>query len=200
MNKLNLFLALGCVIAGSGFAPAAFAQNSPTGAMQAPKLQPLGDAEQPLPAAIPGANDQALQTTQSVAKQQSGDPTTQLFTAINAGDYSSAQDAISRGANLNAENSLGETPIDLSVALNRNSITFMLLAARNDSGDDSSGSAGAPSVASAPVPALDPAPQGPTPIAKSNAEPVNMVEQPNPAPANNPGTPNSSAGFLGFNH
>jgi hypothetical protein len=196
MNKLNLFLALGCLVAGSGFAPAAFAQNSPTGAMQAPKLQPQGDAQQPLPAAIPGANDQALQTTQSVAQPQSGDPTAQLFTAINAGDYSSAQDAISRGANLNAENSLGESPIDLSVALNRNSITFMLLAARNDSGDDSDGSAGAAPVASAPAPA----PRGPTPIAKSNAEPVNMVEQPNPAPANNPGTPNSSAGFLGFNH
>jgi hypothetical protein len=196
MNKLNLFLAVGCLIAGSSFAPAAFAQNSPTGEMQAPKLQPLGDAQQPLPAAIPGENDQTLQTTQSVAKQQSGDPTAQLFTAINAGNYSSAQDAISRGANLNAENSLGESPIDLSVALNRNSITFMLLAARNDSGDDSDGSAGAAPVASAPAPA----PQGPTPIAKSNAEPVNLVEQPNPAPANNPGTPNSSAGFLGFNH
>src|SRR5579871_5599661 len=131
-----LLAVLGISVPGV-FTPNAFAQMSPSGEMQAPKPKPQVPQEQSLPPAVPGVGDQSLQTGQSVAKQQSGDPTTELFTAINANDYSSAQDAISRGADLNAQNSLGESPIDLSVALNRNSITFMLLAARNDSGDDS---------------------------------------------------------------
>jgi ankyrin repeat protein len=195
MNKFHLFCAaIGMAVGFSLAAPAAFAQTSPAGDMQAPKLQPQGSGETPLPAAIPGAGDQGLQTQQSVAKQQSGDPTTELFTAINAGDYSSAQDAISRGADLNAQNSLGETPIDLSVALNRNSITFMLLAARNDSGDDETDD----SASAVPV-AATPAPHYATP-AKSSAAPVNLIENPNATPGNDPGTPNSSAGFLGFNH
>ena len=199
MSRFHLFCAaFGLTLSGLtlSMAPAAFAQTSPAGDMQAPKLQPQGAGETPLPAAIPGAGDQGLQTQQSVAKQQSGDPTTELFTAINAGDYNSAQDAISRGADLNAQNSLGETPIDLSVALNRNSITFMLLAARNDSGDDSTADS-----ASAATPAAAPAPHHATPRpAKTRPVPVKLIENPRAVPGNNPGTPNSGAGFLGFNH
>ena len=194
MKKLHLLFAAIVLTAGLGLAPSAFAQMSPAGDMNAPKIQPQANPETPLPAAIPGAGDQNLPTSQSVAKQQSGDPTTELFTAINANDYNSAQDAISRGADLNAQNTLGETPIDLSVALNHNSITFMLLAARNDSSDGSmadSGSSG-PLAASVPYRAA--------PAAKSRAVPVKLIENPNATPGNNPGTPNSSAGFLGFNH
>ena len=82
-----------------------------------------------------------------VHKAQTGDPTTALFAAVNSGDYNAAQDAISRGANLYAQNQLGETPLDLSVSLNRSSITFLLLATRNETGGD---------VASAPAPAPAP--------------------------------------------
>lgn len=187
------------VLTALALTPPAFAQMSPAGDMKAPRLQPREPVDTPLPAAIPGAGGQNLQTSQSVAKQDSGDPTTELFTAINQGNYGAAQDAISRGANLNARDSLGETPIDLSVALNRNSITFMLLAARNDSG-------GAP----IPMPAPNPqqvvaAPQYRT---KAHAVPVKMVEQPKPVlaapyaahPGNAVGTPDVSAGFLGFDH
>lgn len=195
MRKLHLLYTVAGLAAGFGLAPSAFAQTSPAGDMQAPKLQPRGNPETPLPAAIPGAGSENLPTSQSVARQESGDPTTELFTAINANDYNSAQDAISRGANLNAENALGETPIDLSVALNRNSITFMLLAARNDSGDDSQDDApnAVPVAASA-------APHRGLPPAKSRAVPVRLIENPNAAPGNDPGTPDSGAGFLGFNH
>jgi len=181
--------AFGIVVA----APPAFAQSSPTGNMQAPRLQPKTDDAAPLPPAVPGAGDQGLPTAQSVAKQQSGDPTAELFTAINANDYGSAQDAISRGADLNAQNALGETPIDLSVALNRNSITFMLLAARNDSGDSPSGNAGTPVTPTSPSPQHAGA-------ATSSTVPVKLIENPNATPGNDPGTPNASAGFLGFNH
>lgn len=185
---LSLGAALGAV--GIGTAAPAFAQTSPGGDMQQPKLQPQGNQEAPLPPALPGASDQNLPTSQNVAKQQTGDPTTDLFTAINAGDYNSAQDAISRGADLNAQNSLGETPIDLSVALNRNTITFMLLAARNDAGDGST----ADSVGAFPIGA--PAPQS----ASAGAAPVKLLANPNAAPGDISGTPNASAGFLGFNH
>jgi ankyrin repeat protein len=158
--------------------------------MQAPPLQPRSNDNQVLPPAVPGAGDVAPTTAPSVAKQQSGDPTAQLFTAINGNDYSSAQDAISRGADLNAQNALGETPIDLSVSLNRNSITFMLLSARNDSGDGSSGSGPAPA-----TPTTSYASKG---SGKSAAVPIKLIGTPTPAASNNPGTPNPSAGFLGF--
>jgi hypothetical protein len=193
MKKLCTFVTTLGLAAGFGLAPA-FAQMSPAGDMQAPKIQPQSNPETPLPAAIPGAGNPNLPTSQSVAKQQSGDPTAELFTAINANDYNSAQDAISRGADLNAQNSLGESPIDLSVALNRNSITFMLLAARNDSGDDSTAnSASAAPVGTAAMPRHSLS-------GKSSAVPVKMIENPATVPGNNPGTPNSNAGFLGFNH
>jgi len=195
MRKIYPLFAAMTLSAGLGVAAPAFAQTSPAGDMQQPKLQPQGDQETPLPPALPGAGDANLPTSQSVAKQQSGDPTTDLFTAINAGDYNSAQDAISRGADLNGQNALGETPIDLSVALNRNTITFLLLAARNDSGDDSTDN----SASAVPVAAKSARHPG-LPAAKSQAVPVKLIENPNAAPGNIAGTPNANAGFLGFNH
>ena len=202
MRVISFVPAAAVLALGLGMAmPPAFAQmgpssgppssggSSPSGAMQAPPLQPKSDDNQVLPPALPGAGNVAPTTAPSVAKQQSGDPTTQLFTAINSNDYGSAQDAISRGADLNAQNSLGETPIDLSVSLNRNSITFMLLAARNDSGDGSDDSGPMPSTV-AGVTAKG--------SGQSAAPPIKLIGTPTPAATNNPGTPNSSAGFLGF--
>jgi ankyrin repeat protein len=175
---------------GPSSGPPSSGGSSPSGNMQAPPLQPKSDDNQELPPAVPGAGDVAPATAPSVAKQQSGDPTDELFTAINSNDYASAQDAISRGADLNAQNALGETPIDLSVSLNRNSITFMLLAARNDSGDGSDESGPMPSAAVAGVAAKG--------SGQSAATPIKLLGTPTPAATNNPGTPNPSAGFLGF--
>jgi hypothetical protein len=195
MRIISLTIAAAVLVFGLGLSSQrAFAQNapSPAGNMQAPALQPKADDNQALPPALPGAGDQNLAAVPSVAKPQTGDPTAQLFDAINSNDYNSAQDAISRGADLNGENALGETPIDLSVSLNRNSITFMLLAARNDSGDDPD--------ASGPVPATPAGgySSGASATATSAAVPVKLIETPRVAPANDPGTPNASAGFLGF--
>ncbi len=203
MRMISFIRSAAVLVLGLGLAsPPAFAQmgpssgppssggSSPSGSMQAPPLQPKSDDNQVLPPAVPGAGEVAPTTAPSVAKQQSGDPTAELFTAINGNDYASAQDAISRGADLNAQNALGETPIDLSVSLNRNSITFMLLAARNDSGDGSGGSAPMPSTAAAGY--------APKASGKSAATPVKLIGTPTPAASNNPGTPNPTAGFLGF--
>lgn len=198
MRKIHFIMAAGGLALQLGLASQpALAQSapssggsSPSGNMQAPPLQPKSNDNQALPPALPGAGEEAPSTAPSVAAQQSGDPTAELFTAINSNNYTSAQDAISRGADLNAQNALGETPIDLSVSLNRNSITFMLLAARNDSGDGSDDSG--------PMPAAPAAGYASKGSGKSAAVPIKLIETPSPAASNNPGTPNPSAGFLGF--
>ncbi len=177
-------------------APQSSGGSSPSGTMQAPPLQPKSNDNQVLPPALPGAGDQSLNTAPSVAKPQTGDPTVQLFTAINANNYNSAQDAISRGADLNGQNALGETPIDLSVSLNRNSITFMLLGARNDSGDDPD--ATGPTSAVPATKYSSKSAHGKTLAKTQAAVPIKLIENPNAAPGNNPGTPNAQAGFLGF--
>jgi hypothetical protein len=58
------------------------------------------------------------------------EPTEALFDAINRGDIATARDAISRGADLHGHNVLGMTPLELSVDLGRNDISFMLLSMR----------------------------------------------------------------------
>ena len=63
-------------------------------------------------------------------------PTEALFDAINRGDASAARDAANRGADLNGRNILGLTPLELSVDLGRNDISFMLLSMRD--GDSAS--------------------------------------------------------------
>jgi hypothetical protein len=54
-------------------------------------------------------------------------PNDELFDAIDRGDTSAARDAIARGAALDATNAVGQTPIDESVSLGRNEITFLLV-------------------------------------------------------------------------
>ena len=58
-------------------------------------------------------------------------PTTALFDAVDRGDLTAAKEALSRGAELQATNVLGQTPIDMSIDLSRNDITFLLLSMRN---------------------------------------------------------------------
>ncbi|MDI2090656.1 ankyrin repeat domain-containing protein [Commensalibacter oyaizuii] len=57
-------------------------------------------------------------------------PTQALFDAINTGNLNAAQDALGRGADLRATNVLGQTPLEMSVDLNRDRITFLLLSMR----------------------------------------------------------------------
>ena len=57
-------------------------------------------------------------------------PTQALFDAINTGNLRLAQDAVGRGADLYAENILGQTPLEMSVDPNRDRITFLLLSMR----------------------------------------------------------------------
>ncbi len=57
-------------------------------------------------------------------------PTQSLFEAINVGNLYAAQDALNRGADLHATNILGQTPLEMSIDLNRDRITFLLLSMR----------------------------------------------------------------------
>jgi hypothetical protein len=134
------------------------------------------------------------------------EPTDALFDAINRGDIGAARDAISRGADLHGHNVLGMTPIELSVDLGRNDISFMLLSMRG-SDEDQPGQPLAKNVQPPaknvtkppPVRQAKQAPAHPTPrVAASAPEPT-----PAPPPAarlfsGDGGTPIPGAGFLGF--
>ncbi len=105
--------------------------RDPTGG--APKSQPQA-APTPPPVAVPGA----VPRPDSVAPADRGaadlPPTEALFDAINRGDIVSARDAISRGADLDGTNLLGLTPLELSVDLGRNDLSFLLLSLRGTGG------------------------------------------------------------------
>jgi ankyrin repeat protein len=132
-------------------------------------------------------------------------PDDALFDAINRGDIAAARDALSRGAELDARNLLGMTPMELSVDLGRNDISFLLLSYRNpDSGQAASAPASTP--ASTRVTAATPGAATKTRSAKSAArEPVVPIKAVVPAApqtprlfANDGGSPVPAAGFLGF--
>ncbi|MBB5373724.1 ankyrin repeat domain-containing protein [Acidocella aromatica] len=163
--------------------------------------QPQARTPDIAPPAVPGAGAGApLATGPKMQQPASGDPTAALFTAINKGDYSGAQDALGRGADLNAKNQFGETPLDLSISLNRNTITFLLLQTRNEMGG-MSGPVGPTWTLGNPAPA--PVHKGKTKEANPAPAPHAVAPKPVPhhaAPAaiGNKGTPNPQAGFLGF--
>lgn len=191
-----------CLVATMALTTPAMAQLSAGGpssgggvASGPPSPQPRPRVPDFAPAAVPGAGGAALATSQAVPKLDTGNPTTELFTAVNSGDYNGAQDAVSRGADLTAQNALGETPLDLSIALNRNAISFMLLSARNESAEGGGGPT---------APALAPASGAPRRHGKFKATPARMVAPPAfkspPTISAGPGTADPNAGFLGFNH
>ena len=124
------------------------------------------------------------------------EPTEALFDAINRGDIGAARDAISRGADLQGHNVLGMTPMELSVDLGRNDISFLLLSMRGT--DDSRGRQPATAQTAAKRPPTRQAKQVPT-------HPAARVAASTPAPAQTArlfsgdgGAPNPNAGFLGF--
>jgi hypothetical protein len=174
-------------MAGGGLNPA-----NPIGAT--PRLHHGSRGDESPPPALPGGS--GIDTnSQSQVQIDNENPTTVLFTAINHNNYAEARAAISRGANLNARNALGETPIEMSVALNHNNITFMLLSMR--AADGGGGAVAAP----APIPVMTTnGPAGFHARPKPQAPAVRQMHVSQPVPAGQPGgVPNPSAGFLGFN-
>jgi hypothetical protein len=132
-------------------------------------------------------------------------PNDALFDAINRGDVAAARDAMSRGAELNAHNVLGMTPMELSVDLGRNDISFLLLSYRggSDNGEGAATQATAPRVATKASKAAAHAIRS---ASRSRASVTRL--EPRVAPpaarqtprlfANDGGAPVPSAGFVGF--
>ena len=173
----------------------------------APKPPRQVDKTEAPPAAVPGAV--ARKDSVAPADRNAADlpPTEALFDSINRGDIITARDAISRGADLEGTNLLGLTPLELSVDLGRNDISFLLLSLRTPG---SSAPRGAPGTAEAAA-----APAAPTAAerrrAQREAQAQERLAKRQEAPAaqaaairapalfaGNGGAPVPSAGFLGF--
>jgi hypothetical protein len=114
-------LSLAALAAPLAMAAPALAQRPPAAAA-APNAPPPAlpglATRTPAPAIPPDANFNLL------------GPNEQLFDSINRGDIASARDAVSRGADINARNVLGLTPLESAVDQGRNDIVFFLLSAR----------------------------------------------------------------------
>lgn len=194
--KLAFALALGAAL-GAATLPA-YAQLGSVGmggAGGGPKAQPEDQAPDLAPMGLPGLGGAAQQpqTGPKLQRPVSGDPTQNLFIAINNNDYAAAQQAVSHGANLNATNQFGETPLDLAIALNRNDITFLLLGTRNELISQGYGQP-----LGAPILLNNTATNHPR---THHARPMKGSSQPAPRVKtlpNLPGTPDPQAGFLGF--
>ncbi len=148
-----------------------------------------------LPPGLPGAAP-----SKNVAPPTHGptdmEPTEALFDAINRGDIGAARDAISRGADLHGQNVLGMTPMELSVDLGRNDISFLLLSMRGAT--DSRAQPAQPAVAAPKATATKQARQAPAHQPARVATPVHAPPQTARLFAGDGGTPNPNAGFLGF--
>lgn len=196
------------IVFGATSAGAAFAQSDISGDHGAARMM-RNDAAAgatpktaPPPEAIPGAKARlpAAPASRPVSEM---DPNEALFDAIDRGDVASARDALSRGADLNSVNVLGMTPMELSVDLGRNDISFLLLSMRGEDGGRGSRASARgtrPSSVEKPAPAL--AAKADTRARPIQGAPAKVaVQKPAAAPkfwANDGGTPQPGAGFLGF--
>jgi hypothetical protein len=160
---------------------------------------PSAAPRQPPPPALPGATPNAGRAAPSFRPPTDMEPTDALFDAINRGDIATARDAISRGADLNGRNILGMTPMELSVDLGRNDISFLLLSMRGADDGRSRPPSTTTVVKSAPTKPVKQATR-PSATAAKNAAPEQRPATPQTAPlfSGDGGTPIPNAGFLGF--
>jgi hypothetical protein len=158
-------------------------------------------SKQAPPPALPGAASSANRVAPAVRPPTDMEPNDALFDAINRGDIATARDAISRGADLRARNILGMTPMELSVDLGRNDISFMLLSMRGGGGKANRQAQTVAVTTKAPPPARQ-ARQAPPHQASATRLPA-QTQQPAPSQtarlfSGDGGTPVPNAGFLGF--
>lgn len=124
----------------------AIAQTQVPGPIRTPDGQrstaPTRKPEEPAPAGVPGARAEPALVAPAERIPTDMPPTEALFDAVNRGDLGGAKDAIGRGADIHGENVLGLTPLELSVDLGRNDISFLLLSLRGGAGYGASGPPG----------------------------------------------------------
>lgn len=152
----------------------------------------------PPPPSLPGAQDSGG-VAPSEKTPSDMPPTDALFDAIDRGDIVAARDAIKRGAELGGHNLLGMTPMELSIDLGRNNITFLLLSLR---GTDVSPDTGQPQKGATKTAEATPARKPERRAERRPAAPVREAAAPAPANprlfAGDGGQPIPAAGFLGF--
>ena len=197
---------LGLAVLGSTQGVAQMGLDNPGSLSSGSKqnLKSLDKASKPeqVPPSLPGtkAPVEAAAPTASPADMT---PTEALFDAINRGDLSGARDAVNRGADLHGLNVLGLTPLELSVDLGRNDISFLLLSMRD--GDASSRSAtrtgaepGRSDQAGAVLRAV-PVPRRASRSRVAAAAPAEEASSEEPRLySGNGGTPIPAVGFVGF--
>ena len=207
-NRLAGILAIPVLLWAGGISGPALAQSAITGGVLGPGSATSGGGggqqssrPQPRrPAALPGTRTERVEPAPLDRIPTDMAPNEALFDGINRGDMASVKDAVSRGADLNAHNILGLTPIDLSVDLGRSDITFLLLSLRGAEGG------AAPPASSRAKPGS--AKADPQALAKTDAKAAKAakgareVSPATPASpklfANDGGAPVPNAGFLGF--
>ncbi len=131
------------LLAGVAFtiisASAALAQTNIPGPIATPDGQGAVRGHrkyEPGPAGVPGARAEPALVAPAERVPTDMPPTEALFDAINRGDTVAARDAIGRGADIHGRNVLGLTPLEQSVDLGRNDISFLLLSLRGGAGYD----------------------------------------------------------------
>jgi hypothetical protein len=197
LSALGLGATLSTIVASAGWAqmpmtnPGANGIGHRSAAANAAERPP-----DPSPDAVPGAKARApvAPANKAVLDLQ---PTEALFDAINRGDIAAARDSLNRGADLNGVNILGMTPMELSVDLGRNDISFLLLSMR---GEDAGRGSRAVEARDAP-PSARPKKGADVARRATPAKPVPVAAKPVATPklfANDGGTPQPNAGFLGF--
>jgi hypothetical protein len=131
-------------------------------------------------------------------------PNAALFDAIVRGDLGAVRDAVSRGADLNARNAIGLTPIDAAVDQGRHEIAFYLLSASDMA---RGGPPPPPGPGGLDAPPADPAPRAArrdAALLQAARTPARNQAQPAATPraarlwANDGGSPQPEIGFLGF--
>jgi hypothetical protein len=155
------------------------------------------------PPVLPGVktSPEAAAPTASPADMS---PTEALFDAINRGDLTAARDAVNRGADLHGENVIGLSPLELSVDLGRNDISFMLLSMRAEDADSrATARRGSDQRGVVEADAGSRGGRAPRAVARSRATAVSdeVPDEPVGAPrvySGNGGSPIPAAGFLGF--
>ncbi len=173
----------------------------------------------PPPPGLPGAVSDNTPLHNPPPPSQAASPNDALFDAINRGDMAEAQDALNRGADLNARNVLGMTPLELAVDLNRNDIAFLLLSIEHEHSAEAQGTNSSLSLSVPPVPAAMPRgtsqqgagfggesvadlllanqPPPTVPGPRASVAKAALTADP-PATMAGTGSPDPSVGFLGF--
>ena len=153
------------------------------------------------PPALPGSRAETTGVAPAQRSLAEMPPTEALFDSINRGDLPGTRDAISRGADLQGTNVLGLTPLELSVDLGRNEISFLLLSLRGSTGSSAGRPAEAAAASKPPSRAERAAAARAERARRSQAAVRPAADKAPQAPrlfSGDGGAPNPQAGFLGF--